>query len=182
MCKPRTSEYETAQHKCYVIYTVPTLNEDALSITLLESRSLLASSGTTGLRTWDSALYLGTYLISGVGRKYVTGKRILELGAGTGFLSILCAKYLEARSVLATDGSPEAVAALQINTHLNGQNHPDRVRIAVLDWEQPLNDDVLNLEGRSSGFDLIIGADVVGAKCFSFYVCAYMFELDPFEL
>ena len=178
MCHPKTSDYQDAQQKHHVTYTVPTLDADIASITLLESRSLLAYAGTTGLRTWDAALHLGTYLCSTAGRDYVVGKNILELGAGTGFLSILCAGYIEAHHVLATDGSPEVIAALHMNARLNGETIPKSVQAAILEWDHPLSEKVLNDEGKAYSYDLVIGADLVGAKCSSLFSGSHT-EFEP---
>lgn len=52
----------------------------------------------------------------------VKGKNVLELGAGTGFLSLLCAGELDARHVLATDGLAHVCESLQVNVDLNKDN------------------------------------------------------------
>lgn len=104
-------------------------------VTLLESRSLVSGSRQTGHRTWEGALHLASYLLhtqrqqqqqgqpspgQGPGPVGVAGRAVLELGAGTGFLSIMCARYLSAASVAATDGDPAVVRALRRNLRLNG--------------------------------------------------------------
>ena len=103
----------------YVTYTAPSFSLSAPTITLCEGRSLLASGGDTRLRTWEVALLLGTYLYT-EGRELVHRKTILELGAGTEFLSILCAKHLRSFHVVATDGSPKCVNDIDANICLNG--------------------------------------------------------------
>jgi predicted nicotinamide N-methyase len=66
---------------------------------------------------WDAGLHLSTYL--SLHPTLVSHKTILELGCGTGLVSILCAKYLHATHVLATDGSPETLVALNTSLYLN---------------------------------------------------------------
>ena len=128
---------------------------------ILESRAILASSGTTGLRTWEAALHLGTYLCSEEGRKLIQGKSIIELGAGTGFLSILCAKHLRTKYVLATDGSGEVVDALGSNIYLNGLEGSRFINGTALIWGHTLSDGVLNVTEGYETYDVILGADLV---------------------
>lgn len=142
-------------------YTAPSFSQDAPEITLLEARSLMASSGTTGLRTWEAALLLGTYLFSSAGKSIVQNKNIIELGAGTGFLSILCAKHLGAQYVLATDGSGQALNDLESNVFLNGLKGTEVINAAVLIWGHMLNDEMLEGADEKRSYDLVIGADVV---------------------
>ena len=136
---------------------------DADTLTLLESRNVISSSGHTGSRTWEAALALGELLISSHHRTShpltfpplpqnnttttaaaaahltsttiftttLTHKSILELGAGTGFLSILCAK-LGAHRVLATDGDWRVCATLREN--VAGNNVAGVVDVGRLLW------------------------------------------------
>jgi hypothetical protein len=103
-------------------YSYPHSTDDSNShertVTLLEARSVISSSGTTGLRTWEAALLLGFYLVSETGRASIHGKRLFELGAGTGMLSILCAKHLGVAGVVATDGDEAVVDAIKTNLFL----------------------------------------------------------------
>lgn len=101
---PRISEFELAQMKSLVTYRLSLLEPPA-QIHTHENRSLIAAGGATGHRTWEAALHLGQYLCANP--RLITGKRVLELGAGTGYNSVLCAKYLGAAHVTATDGSEE---------------------------------------------------------------------------
>ena len=121
-------------------------------ITLLESRNLISAAGTTGLRTWEAALHLGQYLCARP--SLVRGKRVLELGAGTGYLSILCAKYLGAAQVVASDGSGDVVANLPDNLFLNGlQDCASRIAAVELKWGH-------GLVGTEGGVDVVLGADI----------------------
>lgn len=160
---------EAAQQKCYLTYTAPLSSLDCPELTLLEARSVLASSGTTGLRTWEAALSLGTFLFSPGGSDLIRGKTILELGAGTGFLSILCAKHLGARFVLATDGNADVVRDLDSNLALNKIKDTNLIIAAVLEWGHMLSDNILNSFEENMTYDLVFGADVVSLICCSSY-------------
>ena len=146
-----------AQQKSYVTYTAPRLSVEAEQVTLLETPSLLASSGTTGFRTWEAALFLGAFLTC-ESNHLVAQKSIIELGAGTGFLSILCAKHLGAHHVLATDGSPAIVNDLKTNLQLSKLEDDNRIQTSILQWGHPLGSSIA--DGRDAQYDLAIGADV----------------------
>lgn len=129
MSQPTPSETAAAQQKSYVTYHLPLLQPQPgaggdqrhhkhKTVTLLETRHLIAASGTTGLRTWEAALHLGQYLCAHP--EAVRGRRVLELGAGTGYLSVLCAAHLGATHVIASDGSDDVVANLPESAYLNG--------------------------------------------------------------
>ncbi|MCJ1401358.1 hypothetical protein MMC11_004570 [Xylographa trunciseda] len=147
--------------KSYVTYTMPTTASNAATITTLEARALLASGGTTGLRTWEAALCLGTYLSTSEGTVLVQNKTIIELGAGTGFLSILCAKHLGANYVLATDGSEEIIDNMVSNLFLNGLERSDIIDPVVFKWGCGPVEGPSKSNGGSRSFDVALGADVV---------------------
>lgn len=161
MMSPSVSEGVTVQQKSYVTYTAPSQALNAPQVTLLEARSLLASSGTTGLRTWEAALHLGTYLFSSEGKDLVVGKNVIELGAGTGFLSILCAKHLDAKHVLATDGDGGVISDLTFNVYLNGLDRSGLVDTTILKWGHALVDEIFEDREGTLEYELVLGADVV---------------------
>lgn len=167
MTQPLQSSSAAAQQKSFVTYTAPNAELNAPRITTLEAPSLLASSGTTGFRTWEAALHLGSYLASEDGNHHVAGQRIIELGAGTGFLSILCAKHLGARHVLATDGSSEVVTDIKVNIDLNEVEEGDLIKTSVLQWGHALIGCPADCRKEGLFYDLAIGADVVGDTFFS---------------
>lgn len=161
------SESESAQQKAYVTYTYPrhTADEDSqqdYSVTLLESRSVISSSGTTGLRTWEAALLLGQFLCSDQGQALVWGRRVFELGAGTGMLSILCAKHLGVSGTVATDGDEAVVDAIKTNIFLNEIDASQTtVKTAVLRWGRPMSADTFSEDYGMDIPDVLLGADVV---------------------
>ena len=173
MAQPLPSATAAAQQKGYLTYTAPKWGTNVPQVILLEAPSVLAFSGTTGFRTWEAALFLGAYLVSEAGSRHVTGQRMIELGAGTGFLSILCAKYLDARYVLSTDGSREVVAELKANLELNKLEEGDLIKSAVLGWGHTLIGGPEDCRDAGTAYDLAIGADVVGKSLFSLISSCY---------
>merc|ERR1712230_361309 len=155
------SEETSAQQKAYVTYSLSSLTpqfDPNPSITLHEARNILAAAGTTGLRTWEAGFHLGNYLCSNP--EIIRGKSILELGSGTGYISILCAKYLEAGHVLATDGDDDVVASFSTNFYLNGLQEASHIEGKELKWGHALTggeDPQWNL-GRH--IDLVLGVDL----------------------
>ena len=131
---------------------------------------MISSSGTTGLRTWEAALHLAAYLTSNSGLDLVRNKKVLELGAGTGFLSILSAVCLEAAAVTVTDGDEGVFQALEDNIFLNGLEGDSRVTPGILRWGQTLMGSMFDEDMQEKPYDLIIGADIVGLifPCFIF--------------
>ncbi|KAF9737569.1 hypothetical protein PMIN01_05348 [Paraphaeosphaeria minitans] len=154
------------QSKAYVTYAFPRRrtdnnNFDDNSVTLLESRSVISSSGTTGLRTWEAALLLGQFLSSEDGSRMIREKRVFELGAGTGMLSILCAKHLDASGVVSTDGDEAVVDAIKTNVFLNEvDSSRTTVKTAALRWGRPLHGSTFSEDYGMDVPEVLLGADV----------------------
>ncbi|KAK7202892.1 hypothetical protein BZA70DRAFT_86346 [Myxozyma melibiosi] len=144
------------------------------SITITETRNLISGYGTTGFRTWEASLALGEYIISqhllpstSPDRALdLSSKRVLELGAGTGFASILCAK-LGSRLAVATDGFEEVV--LRMRGILESNQVEELVETRVYKWGNSSGIEtgsVLEKESREEEYvynepvDLILGADI----------------------
>jgi predicted nicotinamide N-methyase len=166
LCSSLPSEATSAQQKSYVTYTISTLssksqaeNENIPTTTLLEARNLVAASGTTGLRTWEAALHLGNYLCAN-SSILVQGKSILELGAGTGYVSILCAEHLGASHVLATDGSDDVVSSLSTNFYLNNLQDSAKIEGKELKWGHALIGGEHPEWNGGRKIDLVLGADL----------------------
>lgn len=164
------SESTSAQQKSFVTYAFPLVANDGSTaaeraVTLLESRSVISSSGTTGLRTWEAALLLGSFLASPDGQAMISGKKLFELGAGTGMLSILCAKHLGVAGIVATDGDEAVVDAIKTNVFLNDLDSDEStqpiVRTAALKWGWPVDAAAFAEDYGMEAPELLIGADVV---------------------
>jgi len=178
------SEFDTMKERAYVTFTcLPEGNHHQMqndnsnsdsdspgnnidkepTVTLLERRNLISGSRTTGHRTWEAALHLGAYLLTDAGRALVKGKSVLELGAGTGFLAILCGKHLGARHVTTTDGDENVVDALKENFVLNGISGDDGKLVLAkrLWWGEELEGTWVEQDCDSYPYDVVIGADIV---------------------
>ncbi|KAF5721914.1 FAM86A [Fusarium mundagurra] len=169
LANPLPSEATSAQQKSYVTYHLSELCEDtsepspqAPHITLLENHSLISGSGTTGLRTWEAALHLGSYLCQN--RHIVKGKRVLELGAGTGYLSILCANFLESRHVIASDGSDDVINNLPDNLFLNDLQDSTQVTPMDVKWGHALMGTEEEKWNGGRPIDVVLGADITYDK------------------
>ncbi|KAL7957827.1 putative methyltransferase domain-containing protein [Trichoderma compactum] len=155
---PAPNEDDAVQQKCRVVYHLASLPGHEARINLFENRSLVAAGGTTGLRTWEAALHLGQLLCQDPG--IVSGKRVLELGTGTGYLAILCIKYLGSTHVIASDGSDDVINNLPENLFLNQLEGSDAIRPMDLRWGYAL---VGTEEERWNGgrpLDVVLGADI----------------------
>jgi predicted nicotinamide N-methyase len=163
------SAYTAAQQRSIVSYHLPSdfASEAPVCIYIEEARNLLAAHGTTGLRVWDASLHLAYFLCT-EGTSLVRDKAVLELGAGTGLLSILCAGLLQAARVVSTDGDADVVESIESNTRLNlrlrepGQKYT--LEAKVLDWADASSlPQVLEYEGQEAPIDLVLGADITYA-------------------
>ena len=158
---------EAAQQKTILTYNLPYDSQEVLTnpVFIEESPNLLASAGGTGRRTWDASLHLATYLAT-EGRSFIMGKSVLELGVGTGLLSIICAGPLSAAYVLATDGDADVGKSIQKNLSLN--HHLSRtssrkipLEVKVLEWgSSAALGSLLPSKGGNVLYDTILGADI----------------------
>lgn len=160
------AEAEAAQEKSFVTYSITSLSaSEPPTITISESRNLLGGTGTTGFRTWEASLQMGDFLTSPSCPPDLSleSKTILELGCGTGYLSVLCAKYLKTAHITATDGFDNVVDDLDENFSLNGLEISSRLRTRLFKWgkssfAENCGKDATFLEGTAP--DIILGADV----------------------
>ncbi|KAJ5806900.1 hypothetical protein N7474_010492 [Penicillium riverlandense] len=166
---PKTPALEQAQQLELVKYTAPaqpdaTDSTPERTVITSESRGLIYGSGTTGFRTWEAALHLGSFLATGIGEALLRGKRVIELGAGTGFLSLLCARHLGAHAVVATDRETTLIENMDRCTSHNQTGVATALPFypAVWEWGTPL--DVKgggNAVSEWNKFDVALGADLV---------------------
>lgn len=166
LATPLPPEAASAQKRSYVTYHLSLLDcgkriKDVSQdpcITLLENRNLLSAGGTTGHRTWEAALHMGQYLCQNP--SLVSGKHILELGAGTGYSSILCVKHLQAAHVIASDGSDDVINNLADNLFLNDLQDSPRITPMDIKWGHALvgTEDAKWNGGRD--VDVVLGADI----------------------
>lgn len=166
---PKTPALEQAQQLELVKYTAPVQPDTTDSmpertVITSESRGLIYGSGTTGFRTWEAALHLGSFLATGMGESFIRGKRVIELGAGTGFLSLLCARHLGAQAVVATDRE----TALIENMDRCASHNQTGIAVAlpfypvIWEWGTPLDvKGAGDAVSERTKFDVALGADLV---------------------
>merc|ERR1711963_1750 len=99
---------------------------------------------------WPSAQGLCEYFTKH--RDLIKGKRIIELGSGTGLCGITLA-HLGAEKVVLTDFDEKSTKLLQANTELN--HLEDKCSVLQLTWGSQLE----QFEGNT--FDIVVGSDVV---------------------
>ncbi|KAL2369018.1 hypothetical protein RJ035_001673 [Blastomyces gilchristii] len=163
---PRLAPFEEARTLSYIRYTAPRGhasqgNHKGQFVITSENRNLILASGTTGFRTWEAALHLGTYLTTPEGRSLIEGKNVVELGSGTGFLSMYCLKCLGARSVTATDRDPALISTIK---DCAMQNDPscNRISADIWEWGTPFQPNRISSSGEPhQSFDVALGADLV---------------------
>ncbi|KAJ5389223.1 uncharacterized protein N7496_000291 [Penicillium cataractarum] len=167
VAQPKPSALELAQQLSHVKYTAPLQSPPTSDreVTTIESRGLILSGGTTGNRTWEAALHLGSFLASPAGESLVRGKRVIELGAGTGFLSLFCARHLGVRGVVSSDREPVLIENMRECVRFNYQGEgPFPFYPAVWDWGTPLEktEELESfVEGEDLRFDVALGADLI---------------------
>ena len=111
----------------------------------------LEEADSTGHRLWPVCVALARYLCADPG--LVRGKRVVELGAGTGAAGLVCAA-LGARHVTVTD-MPDALGLIQANIDRNDLSAT--VSTAPCTWGDEGHLAALS----TSRFDVVIGCDIV---------------------
>lgn len=161
----RSFTFSTAVGDCQIqveLNDAPLSNEDHTSV---------------GLQSWGSSILLAERMCASPATFLPVRSdsdlrkrplRILELGAGTGMLSIVAAKLLRQQcteaditalqgtpEIIATDYHPDVLANLSVNV---STNFPGTAPIVVraLDWENPVYEAPFD-----KPFDIILAADVV---------------------
>ncbi|XP_012587441.1 PREDICTED: protein-lysine N-methyltransferase EEF2KMT isoform X2 [Condylura cristata] len=138
------------------------------SVTLSESTAIV-SHGTTGLVTWNAALYLAEWAMENPAA--FAHRTVLELGSGTGLTGLAICKTCRPRAYIFSDCHSRVLEQLRGNVLLNGLSlepdvttpaqhpgHPEspRVTVAQLDW-----DVVTGPELAAFQPDVVIAADVL---------------------
>lgn len=125
-------------------------NEKIIHIDINEVPSLISSAGCTGFRTWEAAIYLCEFIM--VWKPDISINSVLELGSGTGIVSILWYKLNKNCQLWVTDGDSSLLdAQLRHNFQLNfDKNSLDKVHFKRLCWNV---DDIPKT-------DIILAADV----------------------
>jgi SAM-dependent methyltransferase len=139
-------------------FAFPTPSGAPVQITLLDAPLLDEDHTAVGLQSWGASIIFAELICSSPFRFGLLPprggeiSRVLELGAGTGVLSMITSKLVgEGGYVVATDFHP----AVLDNLRLNIANNAPNVVVSMLDWTSP---DDLDAEEQ---FDLVLAADVV---------------------
>ncbi|OBZ68417.1 Protein-lysine N-methyltransferase EEF2KMT [Grifola frondosa] len=146
----------STQHVHVELNDAPLLSEDHTSV---------------GLQSWASSILLAERMCSQPGAfrlgEQDTELRVLELGAGTGLLSIVATKLLHslphASTVVATDYHTSVLSNLQANvmtnfppSYLSTSPSAPALEVLSLDWQNPVYEGSLK-----DPFDIILAADVI---------------------
>lgn len=135
--------------------------------------------GTVGVQTWGSACVLAEMLVEmpehfGLNLGHITGERlrVLELGAGTGLVSLTLSKLLQNQAcsqrlaeIIASDFHPSTLSNLNLNIASNFPSTSATSSSVVLsahklDWSDTVTLDKHPVPFDDS-FDLIFGADII---------------------
>lgn len=119
------------------------------------------AAGQTGVAVWNSGVLLTRLLDAAAAAAgdddhvaFWRNQRVLELGCGTGLVSIALARLGAAR-VVATDGNPQVVKLAQDNIQRN--QCQETCKTSVLSWGQVVMEDDNEEEEE---FDVVVGSDL----------------------
>ncbi|XP_004706294.1 protein-lysine N-methyltransferase EEF2KMT [Echinops telfairi] len=134
-------------------------------VTLCESTAIV-SHGTTGLVTWNAALYLAEWALENPA--LFTDRTVLELGSGAGLTGLAICKACSPQAYIFSDCHSRVLEQLRANVLLNGlapRQHAGRgtpgaekplVVVAQLDWDLATAPQLSALQP-----DVVIAADVL---------------------
>lgn len=130
-------------------------------ILIKESPRLLSDQGSTGQRTWEASLYLANFLSSN--GFDLNNKRVCELGAGTGVVSIGLSKFYRKhgtiKEILATDGDPNFLQKFQEILSLNASQTDIPIKSMRLVWGTTNTNDA-DFSMVPPEVDVIVASDV----------------------
>lgn len=89
-----------------------------------------------GEQIWTGALILADYIASN--RQLLKGKTILELGAGTGFVSLVVAHMVDDAVVYCTDTGDSVLANCREALATNPPSGSSVMHVRELDWTRPV--------------------------------------------
>ncbi|KAM7349617.1 protein-lysine N-methyltransferase EEF2KMT isoform 2-T2 [Cochliomyia hominivorax] len=145
--------------------------EPNIYFTIKESKGFVAE-GTTGLCSWQASLALADYFIQNP--NIISGKRVIELGAGTGLCGLIIFKMCHPKHLLLTDGSRACVELMCENLERNFPKSFPKNNMFKMN-EQVLECLVVPWKGieeiqqiSNLKLDIIVAADVVyDNSCFT---------------
>jgi predicted nicotinamide N-methyase len=125
-----------------------------------------ANGGGVGASVWRAAISLGRWLeaehnAAARGEFLLAGKSVLELGAGTGLTSVVCAR-LGAERVVCTDGDEALLPLTERNVSANLRSEVRRrCRVMRLRWGHEGDVRAARAACGARGPDVVVAADVV---------------------
>ena len=130
----------------------------AVRVTLNDAPLSSTDHTSVGLQSWGSAIVFAERMCAAPEAFGLAAGplRILELGAGTGLLSLAAAKLCPQAKVVATDYHPSVLANLRANVTTNFSADAP-VAVHALDWQHPKCDE----EPLDRPFDVVLAADVI---------------------
>ncbi|KAK2832970.1 hypothetical protein Q5P01_016859 [Channa striata] len=137
--------------ECYKSYLLPSGD----TVSLLENVALI-SEGTTGLVTWEAALYLAEWALDH--QQVFTCRTVLELGSGVGLTGITICLSCSPKKFIFSDFHTTVLQKLRDNVQLNGltEQMSPAVSVEELDWTTVTEEQIQKME-----VDTVIAADVV---------------------
>ena len=142
---------DTSTRTAYRTYI---LGKMQTKVSIQESRMAI-SGGTTGLCSWPAGEALTSW-IDAQGASW-EGKRVLELGSGSGISGIFTAKRWGShlQEIVLTDCHDEVLGNLRHNVEVNLGKDDAVVRVEELDWES------VSESSLPCKPDILLGADIV---------------------
>lgn len=110
------SKYKTSTESEYIYKSFDRTGSGDY-VTLLEEHKNIIGHGTTGLTSWQGALFITDWI--NMSPHIVKGKRVLELGSGCGLLGLTLLKSVTLKSFTFTDCHHNVLNFLLYNLQLN---------------------------------------------------------------
>ncbi|RLA88863.1 MAG: methyltransferase [Deltaproteobacteria bacterium] len=117
---------------------------EAYLVSQIESEAWSLENFPYWAMVWDAALILADFMVA---QEPVPDRRILEVGAGLGFVGLFAAA--RGHQVTITDNHPDALAFAMLSAY---NNKLSAVSIQLLDWHHP---------ELSQSYDWILGAELL---------------------
>ncbi|KAM6576818.1 hypothetical protein CsatB_028655 [Cannabis sativa] len=129
-----------------------TFGSQVINLFCLQSAS--TDFDLTGQLVWPGAMLLNDYIAHNV--NLLQGCSVIELGSGVGITGILSSRFCH--KFVLTDHNDEVIKILEKNVELHASSHAELL-VEKLEWGN--SEQICDiLEKHSSGFDLILGADI----------------------
>ncbi|ETV96979.1 hypothetical protein H310_09828 [Aphanomyces invadans] len=139
-------------------------------LSLAGSLSMLSEMRETTSEISGQRIWPGSYLLAEFVHAHpniVARKRVLELGAGTGLVSLV-SRLVGAKSVVATDGDADVVKDIlawnvqnNLSKNTTGQNSPGSIGTTSLWWGDESSNGVFRERFGVDKFDVVVAGDVL---------------------